>query len=196
VDSFLGGLAAAISVVTTLPYIRDTAKGRTTPHVFTWLVWTLTGAIAFGAQVVGGAGPGAWRTGCMAVLIAVILVMSIRQGETQITTVDWWSLIGCGVAGALWALTENPTLSIILVSFIDAVAYVPTYRKSWHKPGQETLSNYAWGAITQGLALAALSHYNLVTTLYPTVLLMANAGLAALLIARRRSTEIPLPLVR
>lgn len=195
-DSFLGALAAVISVVTTLPYIRDTAKGRTTPHVFTWLVWMLTAAIGFGAQIVGGAGPGAWQTGSMTVLTAVILGMSIRQGESQITMVDWWSLTGCVIAGALWALTENPTLSIILVSLIDAVAYVPTYRKSWRRPGQETLSSHAWCGVTHVLSLAALSHYSLVTALYPTVLLVADVGLTGLLIARRRSTEVPLPLLR
>ncbi len=51
-----------------IPYILDTIRGKTTPHVYTWFIWALVTAIAFGLQVNAGAGVGSW------VNLAVIIV--------------------------------------------------------------------------------------------------------------------------
>ena len=43
-----------------VPYIFDIVKKKTTPHSFTWFVFSLAGGVASGLQILGGAGIGSW----------------------------------------------------------------------------------------------------------------------------------------
>jgi hypothetical protein len=173
-----------------IPYIRDVLKGTTRPHLFTWLVWSLMTSMAFLAQVIGGGGPGAWVTGCVAALATVVFVLSISHGETRRTRLDWLSLGGCGIAAIAWLLTSDPTLSVVLVTAIDATAFAPTLRKSWMKPREETLVTHALSMIKHGLSIIALTRLSIVTGLYPATLLVMNVFLVTLLVTRRR--RVPL----
>ena len=42
IKTILGIVAMALSVISYVPYVRDTLSGKTTPHVYTWLVGSLT----------------------------------------------------------------------------------------------------------------------------------------------------------
>ena len=143
-QSLTGVVAATIAVASLLPYIANIVRGVTRPHLVTWLVWTAMTAVAFAAQVVGGGGPGAWATGCTAALCVVILLLAAtHRGEREVAFLDLLSLSACALAGLAWALTRDPTGSVVLVSIIDAMAFVPTIRKSIGKPQEETLLTHA-----------------------------------------------------
>lgn len=47
-------IAVVLTFVGYAPYIRDTIKGKTKPHVYTWFVWGLVTAIAYALQLRGG----------------------------------------------------------------------------------------------------------------------------------------------
>ena len=55
----LGFSAVLVGVIGYVPYLYGFRKGTTTPHAFSWLVWGVPTAIAFGGQIAGGAGAGA-----------------------------------------------------------------------------------------------------------------------------------------
>ena len=48
--------AVILTFVAYVPYIQDIIKKKTTPHAFTWFIFTLAGSIACGLQIFGGAG--------------------------------------------------------------------------------------------------------------------------------------------
>jgi hypothetical protein len=126
----LGAAATLMAVAGYLPYFRDLLSGRTRPHAFTWLVWGVLTAIAFGGQVTNRGGPGAWVTGFTAAVSFVIFLAALRQGDRNIVPVDWLCLAGAAVALALWAVTDRPLLAVILITVIDALGFLPTIRKS------------------------------------------------------------------
>jgi hypothetical protein len=185
----LGLVAVALSLIGLTPYIYNAYRGRTRPHLFTWLIWTPMTFIAFAAQVVDHGGPGAWTTGVTAVLCLFPLVISIRNGTHDIRPLDWVSLVVAVLAGVAWLVTDDPTISVILVTLIDAVAFVPTIRKSIHKPYEETLLNYVTSASKHTLSIAALTHFSLLTALYPAVVGLMNGICIGVLTIRRR--QIP-----
>lgn len=182
----MGAAAAVIAIGSMVPYIRDIARGRTKPHLFSWLVWTAITIGAFTAQVTGGGGPGAWATGCLATLNVVVLVMSVARGEKRRTVFDRVSLCGCGAAGVLWLTTRDPLWSVVLITLIDVLAYVPTWIKSWSKPQEETLSSHMCTAVAYALSMVALTRFTVVTALYPSSLLVADLILIGVLAGRRR----------
>jgi uncharacterized protein with PQ loop repeat len=181
----IGIIAVILTFLGYIPYIRDTIKGKTTPHVYTWFIWGLVTAIAFGLQISAKAGPGAFTTLAAAIVCFIIFGFGLRQGEKNITTTDTIFFILSFIALGLWLFAKQPVLSVILVSTIDMLGFVPTIRKSWHKPHEETLISYQTNTLRFALAIIALSHYTIVTALYPITWVVANGLFSIFLILRR-----------
>ncbi len=71
-------------------------------------------------------------------------------------------------------LTSTPFWSVILVTMIDFVGFLPTLRKSLLKPFEETLSIYVLTSLKFFLALLALQDYSVITALYPAYMIVVN----------------------
>lgn len=181
----LGVIAVVLTFVGYVPYIRDTIRGKTKPHIYTWFIWGLVTAIAFGLQLSADAGPGAFTTLAAAIVCFIIFGFGVRQGERNITASDTVFFVLSLVALVLWLFAKQPVLSVILVSTIDMLGFVPTIRKSWHKPHEETLVSYQMNTIRFMIAILALDHYTLVTALYPVTWVIANGLFSIFLVIRR-----------
>lgn len=191
-NEVLGALAAALAILGTVPYVRDMLRGKTQPHAFTWLIWGVLTGIGCAAQVDDGGGPGAWSAGVSAVVCMFVFGYAVLRGERDIVLVDWLSLLGAALAGLAWIVTNNPLWSVVLISLIDAIAYIPTFRKSFLKPWSETISAYIWPYPKHVLSLFALTNFTLTTSLYSFVIMTVNAGFVAFILLRRRSIPRPL----
>jgi hypothetical protein len=182
----LAAIAALMTLVGYFYYFRDIFAGKTKPHAFTWLVWASLTAIGFAGQLADNGGAGAYITGLTAAISFLVFFLALFRGEKEITRSDWLSLGGAALALLLWALTDNPLLAIILITLVDFLGFVPTIRKSIHKPHEETLISYVLAGLKFILAIIALDNYSAVTILYPASLVFANLLFVALLLSRRR----------
>ena len=183
-------VGVVITFIAYIPYFRDIFDGKTKPHAFTWLIWSLLTAIAFSAQVSDGGGIGSVILGITAVISFIIFLIALKVGKKNIVKVDWIFLFGSLLALVIWFLTEDPFWSVILITIIDAVAFAPTFRKAYIDPYTETLSTFLLSAIKFIFAIAALEAYTTVTVLYPLSLVFANGLFVLLLIIRRK--QLPL----
>lgn len=183
-------VATLIGFYAYYPYLRDIFRGRTHPHIFTWAIWTILMTIGFAAQMAEKAGPGAWVTGLFAILNALVLILALKYGERGITRGDRVMLGVSLLAIPLWLLTQNPLWSVILISLIDVVAFIPTFRKSWSKPHEETLETYVLIGISFLISLFALEKVALTTVLYPGVLIAVNLAFIAMVAVRRQRLRI------
>ena len=182
----LGILAACIGVVSLAPYIRDMFKATTKPHPLTWFVWALINIIAFFAQVAAGGGPGAWVSGVVALECFAVALLSLSRGEKRITVLDWWCFAGALAGVIFWQLTNSPLVAVIFVTLTDALASVPTFRKSYLRPHEETVSSYLLGTLRSLLALPALQVFNVTTVLYLAFIAVSDALLVVMVLLRRR----------
>jgi hypothetical protein len=185
----LGVLATIIGLVGYAPYFRDIFRGKTKPHVFSWFIWALLTGIAFFAQVVGNAGPGAWVTGITAFICLLISILALKWGEKEITKSDWLCFVGALVGTVLWIKTDNPLSAVVLITIIDAIACIPTFRKSYHKPYEETLIEYFLASLKFVIALFALQSFTLVTWLYPASLVVTNGLFTIMTVMRRKQLK-------
>jgi hypothetical protein len=183
---FLGTISSVIAVVAYIPYFKDIFRGKTKPHIFSWFIWGLLGVITFTAQVVKGAGAGSWANGLTALICFTIAALSIAHGEKQITLTDKLSFSGAIFALILWFLTKNPLSAVVLACVIDTLAYVPTFRKAYQKPFEETLPSFIVTTIGIIISLFALEAYNPTTWLYLAVLTASNSIFIIMLIVRRK----------
>lgn len=185
-NSTLGIIAVAIGLIGYVPYFRTILNGKTKPHAFTWLVWGSLTAIAFAGQLAGGGGAGAWVTGFTALTSFIIFGFALVRGVKDFPLTDWLCLLGCIVATVLWLVTEDPLTAVILITIIDAVAFIPTIRKSYSNPNSEPVLTYMLSGLKFLIGIIALEYLSLVTVLYPASLVAANSVFVLMLIVRRR----------
>jgi hypothetical protein len=192
----LGLLSLAISIVSYVPYVHSIFVANTNPHAFTWLVWGAVMAIAFFAQLSDQAGAGSWATGLSAAFCLGIGILALFRGEKHITRGDWIAFLTTLLAIPLWVVTSDPLWSVLLVTGIDAIAYYPTFRKSYAKPDEELAFKYVLTVIRYLFSLLALEHYTVVTSVYQVVSIFMEIGIVVMLLWRRAVLRkmVPAPL--
>jgi len=189
----LGLLASLLGIVGFLPYYWSLYKGKTKPHLFSWIPWAVTSSVAFAGQLVKGAGAGAWPTAVSALLSTSVMLIAIFKGEKNITRKDWVFFGLSMLTIPLWAMTKDPTASVILSTLINMGAYFPTIRKSWNRPHEENGSMYGLLIIRDSVSLAALENYVAVTVMFPLMRFFFNGLTWAVVYGRRRMLESASP---
>jgi RsiW-degrading membrane proteinase PrsW (M82 family) len=195
-------LLATAAVVLTfaifVPYIRSIRAGRTKPHAFSWIVWSLGTFVVFLAQLADRGGSGAWPTGVSGVITGYIAVLAYRaRADTSITNVDWFFLAIALAALPCWFLTSNPLTAVVLLTGVDLAGFVPTFRHAFLRPHDERIGFYAFGAVRNALAISALENYSLTTVLFPAavgiacVLFVAMVGYRRAQLRARRERNDP-----
>jgi len=76
---FLAAVAIVLTFAMFVPYIRSIHQGRTKPHVFSWIIWSLGTVVVFFAQLAGRGGSGAWPIGVSGTVAAYIAVLAYRK---------------------------------------------------------------------------------------------------------------------
>lgn len=188
-QQLLGGLAVVLGAVGYVFYIHGIIKGKVKPHAFSWFVWGLLTAIAFVAQVADGGGPGAWVTGFTALMcIAFTLVGLGASSRVFIAKSDWFYFVGALTTIPLWYFTGSPLLSVILITVIDALAFIPTFRKAYKHPETESVHTYTLSGIKFIPSIFALQNFSVVTVLYPASLILMNALFVGMVLWRKHHT--------
>ncbi len=186
----IGGIAVFLTFVAYVPYYRDILKGKTHPHVYSWSLWGLLTILLVALQIKGGAGPATWVTAAAGLLCIGVVFLSLKNGKKDITTSDTITAILSLIAIGFWLIADQPIVSIILVIVADLLAFIPTVRKSWHKPHSETLSLYVTNAIRFFLALAAVETYTFLSTSWIIFWAIGNALFSTMLVIRRKQIAI------
>jgi hypothetical protein len=183
----VGAFAVLLGFIGYAFYIRGIIQGTVKPHFFSWFVWAVLTAIACVAQIVAGGGPGAWVTGVTALMSMVFALVGLgSSSRSLIAKSDWVYFIGALLAIVPWLSTGDPLWSVVMITVIDAVAFVPTFRKAYLHPCTENVLTYALSGLKFVFGIVALSSLTLTTALYPASLVVANCAFVAMLLWRRR----------
>lgn len=184
----LGSLAACMAVVNYLPYLYGVFTRSLRPHAFSWIIFTIITATVSIAQFSSGAGAGAWATGATSLTTFLIALFAIRNGGYSITGFDIASFAGALCAIPLWVLTDNPLAAVILLTIIEILGFLPTYRKAFTHPHDESVLAFSLTILKYVLALGAMQTYSLTTTLFPVALIVLSILLILELLWRRSVT--------
>jgi len=130
--------AIVISLVAYIPYFRDIFLCKTKPHLYTWIIWTITGVTSLLGVYYGGGGWTVVYDAFLCIEIVGTLIFCFKYGTKNITKSDTVVLILAFLAIIVWWQLKQPVLAIFMVSAIDVAAYIPSFRKSWHDPWSET----------------------------------------------------------
>ena len=184
-------LATIIGVGAFLPYLWDVIKKKTKPHTYTWLIWCLTQGTAVAGMWYGNAGWGGIALTIGLFFVFIIFLFSFKFGTRNIKATDTVILLAALAALFVWWQLDNPVAAVLMVSAIDILGYIPSWRKSITEPWAETL--WSWSAFSIGnfFALLALTEYNLLTTTYLYAITFANLVLIMICLYYRKSIPKP-----
>ena len=182
-------ISGGLAIIAFTLYIASILKRKTTPHLYSWLIWSILQCIATAAIIQGKGGYGALNFIISAILCTSIFILSLKFGTKNITKYDTICLVGSLFAIVIWIFTKDPVYSVILITIIDFIGFIPTYRKSYTEPNTEALSTYIINTIGDGLAVLALATYSLTTVLYPGSLVVTNLLLISILIYKRNKLK-------
>lgn len=184
-------VAASLALVGNVPYLKDTLKSKIRPHPFTWVVWTIVSLVTFFGQLQKGAGFALIATGAAEVFTIIIFFASLRNGFKHVRPVDTIFLAICILGLVPWYITDDPTISVIAVVFVDVMAYLPTLRKGYRHPDSEDSILYQMNIVRHILVLLSLGSYNLVTMLHSISMISMNSVML-LSLARGRKNGKPI----
>lgn len=186
--------ATVLVVYGYIPYFKDIFLGKTKPHLYTWLVWTITFGTATLALWRGGGNYGAIGMVTGMFLVLSIFILSFKYGTKNITRSDTFILVVALSAILVWWQLDSPLLAVLMVSAIDGMSYIPTLRKSFEEPWSETLSYWFIMAMADVLIITSLAEYNFLTVTYLAVLTVANLTVWSICFFRRK--KIPEPIIK
>lgn len=185
----LSTIAVWIALYSYWKYIRSILNRETTPHVFSWWIWTITTWVAFFAQVEWGGGWWSAQGWVTFIICFVITFLAFSYGNIgSFSRIDWLSLFLSIVAIILWKITDNPLYAAIFATLADWIWYIPTFRKVWYKPESEPSTYYWLMNVKHWLSLISLSSYNLTTMIFSGMVISVNFWL--LLIQSIRKNKI------
>lgn len=193
-------IAIILTLISFSVYVRSILKGFTKPHVFSWIIWSIITCTVFFAQLSDGAGAGAWPIGVSGVATVFIAILSyIKRHEIPITRSDWYYFLTALSAIPVWIISSDPLWAVIILTTVDVLGFVPTFRKSYQLPYTEPLLFDAIVFIRNMIAIAALENYTLTTVLFPAavglvcLIFLITIGLRRIYIKRQEAPLSQVP---
>lgn len=188
----LSFVAMAITFVAFVPYIRAILTGTTKPHMFSWVIWSITTSVVFWAQVKAEGGVGAWPigvSGCLSLSVAVLAFL--KRGDLSITKSDWLFFVSALSSLPFWYFTSSPLAAVVILTTVDVLGFGPTVRKLYQLPYSEPLVFFSLFAVRDFLVILALESYSSTTVLFPAAIGTSCFGVVVLGAYRRRWTSPP-----
>lgn len=137
------------------------------------------------------AGPGAWVTGFSAALCFLIAGLSFwKNPQLVITKLDWVFFLAALTAIPLWYFTSTPLWAVVTLCMIDCMGYVPTLRKAYALPEEESFTLFVLQIIKCVLAIAALEVYTLTTVLFPAMIAVMNSLLLVCILLGKKRQQV------
>jgi hypothetical protein len=183
-------IAAILAIIGNVSYLKDVFKEKVHPHPYTWFIWSIVSMTTFFGGLAKGAGIGALPTGIAEGFTIIIFLFSLKylfQGKAgHIRMIDNYFLAIALLGLIPWALTKDPTISVIIVVLIDIIAFMPTLRKTWKHPDTEQPLLYEMNVGRHILTLFSLGSYNIATTFHSIAMICTNTVMTGFIFAKHQ----------
>lgn len=163
-----------LAIVGNIPYLYKVVRSEIRPHPYTWLMWSVVSMVTLFAQIQKGAGLAAVPTAAAEVFTIIIFFLSLKNGFKHIDRKDNYFLAAALLGLIPWFLTNDPTISVIVVVTIDLLAFIPTLRKTYHQPESESSILYIANVLRHLLTLYLVEKFNIATTLHSFAMIITN----------------------
>ena len=174
----LVAVAIGLAIVGNIGYFISVVKKEINPHPVTWFIGSIVSAVTFFGAVVKGGGIGVWPILASEIFTILIFLFSLRLAfQTDFKVVkkrDWFFLAACLFGIIPWYLTNDPTVSVIIVVSIDVISFIPTLIKTKNNPASENGILFICNVLRHILILFTLANINIATGLHSVAMILVN----------------------
>lgn len=172
-------LALFIGIIGGLIYLKDTITGRVKPNRVSYFFWFLLPTIAFAAELDKGVGLTAYYTllngiGPLCILLATF---AIKDAYWKLERVDYVMGGLALISVILWQRTGEGNLAIGFVILADALASIPTIRKSYKSPETENIVPYSLSLLAATITTLSVPVWNFAHYGFPLYLVIISASI-------------------
>ncbi len=167
---------AVASTTAALVYIRSMFTGNTKPNRVTWLMWSIAPLIAAAASLSNGVG---WAV--LPVFMAGFSPLMIftasffaKKAYWKLSTFDYFCGVLSGLALVMWWLTKEPNVAIVFAIGSDALASIPTLKKSLTNPETESVWPFIIGVFGASSSLVVITYWTFSAYAFPIYLIIIN----------------------
>lgn len=186
-------LSIIVGFITQAIGIYSILKGTFKPQRMTRFLYFLMNLIFVGALISQKSWDALGLAGAQAVGNTIILLLSLKYGMGGTNKSDIITLIGAAISFAVWQVTDNPTLAIIMSIVTDYIAFFPSYLKLWVQPETEDWRFYGSDVVSSTFSLLSLRTYRLGDFAFPGYIFLLNLSTAVLIIVRSKVLNRKLP---
>lgn len=190
--NYIAYMAAALAMVSVVPYLIDIVRRRTKPNVVSWSTWALLTGVAMVATFAAGEPRAGLLLLGSTICSVAVLLLGIKYGIAKLSIFDVLCWTSAMVGVILWQIFDSPAIAIVMSVAVDLIGMLPTLRHSWLEPKEETWQTFVIGSIAAILTIVSLEAYNINNLLYPVYLALANGAIACIVVMRRKQKGIPL----
>jgi len=175
--------SSALTAAAALPYVLDIIRGRARPRMMSWGIWAVVQAVGAASAFSARQLPGACYTLFCAAGCAAVVFLGWRHGSRDFGPLDAVCVALATEGVALLAVAAvRPRLvplswAVAVSVATDFLAYLPTFRHAWLKPGEEPWLPYALFGAAAALVLVVADFRILAGVIYPVYLLAADAAM-------------------
>lgn len=181
-----GEISGIIAILAFVPYIASILRHETRPSRASWVIWAVLGIVLLVSYHSSGATTTIWIPIVYATLPLIVFALSFRYGVGGYNYLDLVCLTGAAIGLLLWKITHVPETALYLNIFVDALGFLPTYKKAYLQPASENLPAWVIGTLATLLNLLAINKWQLNIALYPLYLAVFNGGVPITLAIRSR----------
>ncbi len=182
IPEYFAVVGAAVASAGGLYYLYETIAGKTKPNRVTWLLWGLFPMITFLAQRAQGVEGLSWATFVAGFSPFLILAASFLNKKAYWHTQarDYYLMAAAVVGLILWAITDNPNITILLALLADFLAGLPTVIKAYNHPETESWVAFAISSLGFGVAVLSIQSFTFENYAFIMYLFVMNTLLAVL----------------
>ncbi len=182
-------LAGAMTLLSALPYLRDTIHGATRPQRTSWAVFAVVAAVAAVAQLSSQSIAGGLLALGSAIGFSAIAVASLWYGVGGCSRGDVTALVMLAAGLVLWVITDEALVAIGVAIAVDVPAVALTVRKAATAPHTETMATWVIDGGAGLVSLAAVADVQPALLLYPAYHVVANMAVVAAIRSGRASAQ-------
>jgi hypothetical protein len=179
-------IAIVLTLVSFYPYIRSIKKGETKPHYFSWIIWGLTTTLSSFTQLADSGGVGAYSVFIAGIICFYIAYLAYQQQRNYtIDRSDWITFYVALGSLVVWYITSNPLWTALILTIVDAIGFIPTFKKSYHYPWEEHIGFYLLISVKNLFSIIAMENYSVTTTIFLWVINILSVVFIFFLLWRR-----------
>ncbi len=187
----VGFLAGIFSAVACIPYIISILRNKTKPSRSSWWIWSLVGLIIVFSYYFVGALNTIWVPIVLFIFSLIIAILSLWYGEgSNFSLLDKACLLSTVISIIFWAIFESAMIVLIINIFIDFLGFIPTFKKTFQHPHEESGVTWILFFISSILNFIAIDHFVFSIASYPIYMLIMDFIMLVLIFRREGKIRV------